>query len=155
MAGIIIRELNDFDWQLVNNIKKLERRNLGKAAAINEWVIPVIIRYGKIIIVQNTRDKDIIGICELLRSFENKFTAFIHSFYIDTPYRSKGIGKKLLQEVIRIMKADKIKNIELTIDPGNTMAMDLYGSLGFENAGIRKNEYGRGIDRTVMRLELG
>lgn len=155
MAGIIIRELNDFNWQLLDDIKKLEERNLGRAAAINEWIIPVIIRYGKIIIAQDTRDQGIIGVCELLRSFKDEYTAFIHSFYIDIPYRRKGAGKKLLGKAIRIMKTDKIKTIELTVDPGNTIALSFYGGFGFEKAGIRKNEYGRGIDRTLMRLELG
>ncbi len=155
MAGIIIKELNEFNWQLINNIKKLEERNLGKAAALNEWIMPVIIRYGKVFIAQNTRDQDIIGICELLRSFENKSTVFIHSFYIDILYRGKGIGKKLLREVIKIIEADKARHMELTVDPGNTNAMAFYKSFGFEKAGIRKNEYGRGIDRILMRLELG
>ena len=154
MPEIIIRELKDFDPQLLSNIKRLERRNLGRVAAINEWIIPVIIRYGKVFIVQNTEDMRIIGICELLKSFENKFTAFIHSFYIDISYRGKGAGKKLLQEVIKILSADKIKYVELTVDPVNTAAINLYRSFDFEKVSIRKNEYGKGIDRIFMRLKL-
>ncbi len=154
MAKIIIRQLDDFDWQLVNSIKKLERRNLGRSAAINEWVIPVIIRYGRVFIAQDTGDQGIVGICELLRSFQNKFTVFIHSFYIDIPYRDKGIGKRLLQKVIQMLKADMIKYVELTVDPGNSAAVSFYRSFDFRETGIRKNEYGSGIDRILMRLKL-
>ncbi len=154
MVKIVIRQLDDFDWQLVNSIKILERRNLGRSAAISEWVIPVIIRYGRVFIAQNTGDQSIVGVCELLRSFQNKFTAFIHSFYIDIPYRDKGTGKKLLREVIKILKADRIKYVELTVDPGNTAAMSFYRGFDFREVSVRKNEYGRGIDRILMRLKF-
>ena len=154
MVKIVIRQLDDFDWQLVNSIKILARRNLGRSPAISEWVIPVIIIYGRVFIAQNTGDQSIVGVCELLRSFQNKFTAFIHSFYIDIPYRDKGTGKKLLREVIKILKADRIKYVELTVDPGNTAAMSFYRGFDFREVSVRKNEYGRGIDRILMRLKF-
>lgn len=155
MSDIVIREIKSVDWKLVGEIAKLERRNLGRKASINQWVIPVIIRYGKFIVVQKSgNNSDIIGVCELIRSWKGKYTAFIHSFYVDKRYRKKGIGKKLLQKVIDILKNDGFREIELTVNPSNEAADRLYKNFGFKRVGLRKNEYGRGVDRDLMRLEL-
>ncbi len=155
MGDVIIQEIRSVDWKLVSKIVELERRNLGRKASINQWVIPVIIRYGKFIIAQKSRNNsDIIGVCELVRSWRSKHAAFIHSFYIDKGYRRKGIGRKLLQKVIDILKNDGFKEIELTVDPDNEAADRLYKNFGFKKVGLRKNEYGRGVDRNLMRLEL-
>ncbi len=123
---------------------------VGPQAGVKESVKDGIRKYS----VVNTGDQSIVGVCELLRSFQNKFTAFIHSFYIDIPYRDKGTGKKLLREVIKILKADRIKYVELTVDPGNTAAMSFYRGFDFREVSVRKNEYGRGIDRILMRLKF-
>jgi ribosomal protein S18 acetylase RimI-like enzyme len=155
MDDILVSQISDFDWRLIRRIEKLENRNLGNKASINCWVIPVIIRYGKFIVAQKGKeDPDIIGVCELIRDWEYKNKAFLFSFYIDRKYRKKGVGKKLLGGAIKILKNEDFKEIELTIDPGNKKALDLYKNFGFKRIGVRKDEYGRGINRDLMRLEL-
>ena len=52
------------------------------------------------------------------------------------------------------MKNDGFREIELTVDPGNEAANRLYKNFGFKRIELRKNEYGRGVDRDLMRLEL-
>ena len=182
MDDIIIQEVRNVDCDLVEKIVELEKRNLGEDASVNEWVIPVIIRYGKLIvakryreltrsdnginksavtendmeesIVNNSDDTEIIGVCEIIKSLREENTAFIHSFYIEKKYRNKGIGKKLMQNAINTLKDDNIKIIELTVDPANKTAINLYSKCGFERTGLRKNEYGRGVDRDLMILKL-
>lgn len=155
MESIVIREIKGIDWRLVGRLERLEKRNLGRRASINRWVIAVIIRYGKFIVAQKSgNDSDIIGVCELIRSWKSRNSAFIHSFYVDKGYRKKGVGKKLLQEVIANLKNDGFREIELTVDPGNKAANRLYKSFGFKRIDFRKNEYGRGVNRDLMRLEL-
>ncbi len=155
MNSIFIQEIKGADWKLVSRIVKLEKKNLGSEASINQWVIPVIIRYGKFIVAQKSRDgSDIIGVCELIRSWKDDSKAFIHSFYIDKEYRKKGIGRKLLGKVIDILKDENFKEIELTVDPGNKIASRLYKDFGFGRIDFRENEYGRGVNRDLMRLKL-
>jgi ribosomal protein S18 acetylase RimI-like enzyme len=155
MDNILISQISDFDWRLVRRIEKLENRNLGSKASINCWVIPVIIRYGKFIVAQKSKDDPyIIGACELIRDWKYKDKAFLFSFYIDRDYRKKGIGKKLLGETISILKNEDFKELELTVDHGNKSAVSLYKQFGFKKVGLRKDEYGRGINRDLMRLEL-
>lgn len=70
---IIVKEVKDFNLDFVLKIKKLEIENLGEVSGINEWVIPVIIKYGKLIIaikkakqqINNGEDL-IIGVNELI-----------------------------------------------------------------------------------------
>jgi ribosomal protein S18 acetylase RimI-like enzyme len=154
MEDIIFQEIKEFEFGLVDSISKLEKRNLGKDASINQWVIPVIIRYGKLIVAKINSSDNIIGVCEIIRNWGEDSTAFIHSFYIDRKYRNKSIGKKLLQKAISILRRDGFMAVELTVDPGNEIAGHLYEKFGFKKIGNRKNEYGKGIDRNLMRLEL-
>jgi ribosomal-protein-alanine N-acetyltransferase len=155
MDDILICEINDFDWKLVGRIEKLENRNLGSKASINCWVIPVIIRYGKFIAAQKSKENsDIIGVCELIRDWVCKDKVFLFSFYIDRDYRKKGAGRKLLGKAIEILKNENFKEIELTVDPDNKSAVEMYEKFGFKRVDLRKNEYGRGINRDLMRLEL-
>ncbi|MBN2073348.1 MAG: GNAT family N-acetyltransferase, partial [Actinobacteria bacterium] len=118
------------------------------------WVIPVIIRYGKFIVARRTGDLRIAGVCQVLRSFDECKKAFIHSFYIEKSFRRKGIGKLLLERMLEILRSCGFESVELTVDPLNIAAVELYSGSGFKKAGSRKDEYGRGIDRDLMRFEI-
>jgi len=155
MENIFYKELKDFNWGLTEKIVKLEKKNLGNESSINQWIIPVIIRYGKFIAaVSGNNGSDIIGVCEIIKDWDKNDTAFIHSFYIDEEYRNMGIGKNLLKRVIDILKSENFKIVELTVDPDNKVAIHLYREAGFREVGFRKSEYGKGVDRSLMSLEL-
>jgi len=151
--NINFRVIRSFNNNFVGIIKKLEKENLGKDAALNQWQIPVIIRYGKFITAEN-ENGEIIGVCEALRCWDDKNSAFIHSFYVIRGYRSMGIGKKLLVFVLGLLRWEKFKAVKLTVDPVNIRAINLYRSLGFEIMETEYNEYGKGADRYLMKKEL-
>ena len=154
MPDISINEIKSFDYKLIDEIKTLEKENLGNEASINQWIIPVIIRYGKLIAAQRKSDNKIIGVCELVKNWYDAKSAFIHSFYIDKGFRSKGIGNKLLRGVISILKKESLESVELTVDPENMAAISLYKKFGFILVGLEKDEYGKSVDRYLMRLKL-
>jgi ribosomal-protein-alanine N-acetyltransferase len=153
MKGIFVKRIEDPDPVLIEKLCRMEIKNLGKEAAINQWVLPVIIRYGKLFIAVNKNDS-LIGVCEIIRSYTVPSTAFIHSFYIDSEFRSKGAGTVLLGEVIGELKSDSFKEVQLTVDPDNIAASRLYRSFGFKKSGTRKDEYGKGIHRDLLSLRL-
>ena len=154
MQEIEIRTIKDFSLSLIENIKKLEIENLGKDAAINEWQIPVIIRYGKFIVAQLKKSGKIIGACEILREWKEARIAFIHSLYICSGYRAQGIGKKLLKATLDILRDENFEQVELTVDAENKEALELYEGFGFEVREVRLDEYGAGINRTLMVLKF-
>ena len=61
-------------------------------------------------------------------------------FYVKNEYRSKGIGKALLEELIRQLRSQPgLEQIALGVSIGNTSAKRLYESLGFEVYGRETN----------------
>ncbi|MCL5070594.1 MAG: GNAT family N-acetyltransferase [Actinobacteria bacterium] len=154
MLEIEIRTIKDFSLELIENIKKLEIENLGSDAAINEWQIPVMIRYGKLIVAELKKNGKITGVCEILREWKEDRIAFIHSFYVCTGYRMQGIGKKLLKGALDILRDENFRQVELTVDAENKAAVKLYEDFGFEVKEVRTNEYGLGVDRNLMVLKF-
>ena len=153
MKGISVKHIKDPDPVLIETLCRMEIKNLGQEAAINQWVLPVIIRYGKLFIAVNNNDR-LIGVCEIIRSYLVPTTAFIHSFYIDSEFRNKGAGKILLGEVLSELKSDSFKEVQLTVDPDSIAASQFYRSFGFKKNGYRKDEYGTGIHRDCLSLKL-
>jgi [ribosomal protein S18]-alanine N-acetyltransferase len=154
MIKIKIKILEGFDNELIELIKNLEKENLGELAALNEWQIPVIIRYGKFIEAIIEATGEIAGICEMLKEWKPEKTAFIHSFYVTEKFRHKGIGSQLLDSAIDILKNENFDAAELTVNPENRIAVNLYNNAGFKEKEIKHDEYGKGIDRILMVLKL-
>jgi len=157
---ISFRILKSFDASLISKLIKLEVDNLGREAAVNQWQLPVLIRYGKFVVAEN-ENGDIIGVCEMLRQWGQPGQAgqawqppgaFIHSFYIEESFRNRGIGKNLLENIIDILKKDGFKSVQLTVDPDNKPALSLYGKFGFVKKLLEIGEYGEGRDRILMEL---
>jgi RimJ/RimL family protein N-acetyltransferase len=77
---------------------------------------------------------------------------------IKKEYRNKGIGTKLLQEMIEICREEKkIKKIELDVFSNNVAGKKLYEKVGFEYEGRRKRSIikdNKKIDLIMMGKEI-
>ncbi|MDO8529394.1 MAG: GNAT family N-acetyltransferase [bacterium] len=67
----------------------------------------------------------------------------IEDIMVDSDYRGHGLGKKMMQELIKIAKNKKNKTVNLTSHPKRVEARKLYVSMGFEL-----------LETGVFRLEL-
>lgn len=67
--------------------------------------------------------------------------AHITNVAVDSHLRGKGIGKRLMQQMLTIAAEHSAKAMTLEVRPSNKAALALYNNLGFERAGIRKNYY--------------
>lgn len=56
-------------------------------------------------------------------------------------YRGLGIGRKLMEEIIKTGEEKDMVGITLEVKISNTVAQNLYTSLGFKPEGFRKNYY--------------
>lgn len=56
-------------------------------------------------------------------------------------YRGKGVGTKLMGEIIRLLLARGLTALTLEVRPSNTPARALYARYGFREAGVRKGYY--------------
>lgn len=66
-------------------------------------------------------------------------------------YRNRGIAKTLFNKLIYDYKT--YNNITLEVRKDNSVAINLYESLGFKSVSIRKNYYNN-IDGILMKLDL-
>ena len=78
---------------------------------------------------------------------------YVNNVAVDTRYRGLGLSKILMLEILKAGFKKGITDFTLEVRVGNTAAVGLYKSLGFESAGIRKNFYERPVeDAYVMWL---
>jgi [ribosomal protein S18]-alanine N-acetyltransferase len=68
--------------------------------------------------------------------------------------RGHGLGRRLMAESLRRLRAQNVRAVALTVEPSNATAIDLYASLGFRRVEERAGYFGPDADRLVMRLWL-
>ncbi len=82
---------------------------------------------------------------------------FLFAIIVDEKYRGKGIGAKLLRELMELAKERfKLEYIHLEVYQGNP-AINLYRRLGFEQYGIHRRfmkDKGRYLDKILMQKYL-
>lgn len=80
-----------------------------------------------------------------------------HSIYISNNFQGKGIGKKILLELINLAKTSKFKTMIGVIDSQNTNSILFHEKNGFKNIGTLKNvgfKFNKWLDVTFMQLDL-
>nr|WP_081276757.1 GNAT family N-acetyltransferase [Paenibacillus polymyxa] len=103
-----------------------------------------------------TKDHQLAGMTGFRREdkIKTQHKGMIWGVYVPPTYRSQGIAKKLLMEVIsRGKKVEGLKQINLSVVATNQAAVELYSKWGFTTYGIEKNalEYqGQGYDEELM-----
>ena len=55
----------------------------------------------------------------------------IHEFFIDENYRGRGIGRKLINEIIKYSEQNNLKSIEVTTNKKRVENVAIYENLGF------------------------
>jgi ribosomal-protein-alanine N-acetyltransferase len=75
----------------------------------------------------------------------------IHTIGVDPVFQGRGIGRRMLDELLGIA-ADSVVHLEVRTD--NATAIALYRSVGFTDVGVRKRYYRiSGADAYTMRRE--
>lgn len=60
---------------------------------------------------------------------------------VDPDYQGQGLGRKLMNELTSRVKALGVDSMTLEVRPSNTVAINLYTSLGFRSVGQRPKYY--------------
>lgn len=60
---------------------------------------------------------------------------------VDPDYQGQGLGRKLMNELTSQVKALGVDSMTLEVRPSNTVAINLYTSLGFRSVGQRPKYY--------------
>jgi len=75
-----------------------------------------------------------------------KHLAYIGAFGIKLSYQGRGIGTKIMQELIRDLHSDGVRRIELRVEADNDRAINFYRKLGFQVEGTLQNYMKRAQD---------
>lgn len=145
-------EIKDVDSDTLAELVALEEEAFGRGG-LNEWVIPVIMRYGRVFML--FKDGQIVGGAELIKDWSNFDLTFLVSFAVKQGHRSKGWGKFFLSEIIERLRKEGLNSLYLTVSPQNEAALALYRKLGFLEVAFLPAEYGKKEDRLLMGLRLG
>jgi ribosomal protein S18 acetylase RimI-like enzyme len=81
---------------------------------------------------------------------------FLSKLYILATERRKGLGRQVLQHLETICRDNALSNIQLTVYPKNTSAIESYKKLGFRTAGTIHRDLGNGIafDDILMKKTI-
>ena len=74
-------------------------------------------------------DNWVIGIGNIILNKNTKFAHALHIF-IDSEYRNRGLGTKMLQYLEALAKDDKMTTITINVMPKNKPALKLYEKMG-------------------------
>ncbi|WP_348918540.1 GNAT family N-acetyltransferase [Adonisia turfae] len=84
----------------------------------------------------------------------NTLDSWILALAIDPRYRHQGIGRRLTSYLLSQLKEIKTNYVFLTVDPQNTIAINLYSDLGFEFVAYKEDYFGKKSARNIMKKKL-
>lgn len=149
---MIVQLLCDYDRKIIKKIVALEHEAFGHGG-MNEWHLVPLIRHGRVFIA--VKDYNIVGSVQYMLDWERPKRAYMYGIAMSKDWRGKGLGTTFLKETFRQLTVGGIEEVELTVDPQNIPAIKVYQEkLGFSVTEFRKNEYGQGEDRMVMKVSL-
>lgn len=149
---IRVIEPEELKSHLLDQITRFEQ-DAYEVGGFNQWVLPVFARYGRLIILEE--EGKILGVAEILRSWQDAKRAYLTGFSIAPSERGKGLGKTFLNEIIKRLKKEGLNSLQLTVSPKNKAALLLYKDhFGFREVSFSKDEYGAGEDRFILELEI-
>lgn len=147
-----IKELNSkIDEKILLDIVKYEDKIFGEGS-IGLWNIKPFSKYGKIFGML-TENSEIISVIEVLSSFDRE-KVYIYGLFTVEKYENKGYASELLDYVLKYLKKQGVKYVELTVDIKNKFAIKLYENKRFRIVEILENEYGDGNERYLMRCDI-
>ncbi|MBI4086077.1 MAG: GNAT family N-acetyltransferase [Candidatus Liptonbacteria bacterium] len=87
----------------------------------------------KIVMIVAQNGRNIVGMATLyIIIMLGKTVGTVEEVVVDSAYRGKGLGKKILQMLIRVARKKKVKKLYLTSRPSRVAANKLYQKLGFK-----------------------
>lgn len=148
----MVKTVSTNEPTLVKSITNIENEAFGEGG-LNDWTLVPLIRHGRVFIT--TQQGKILGSAQYMRDWNRLDRAYLVGLSIDAGYRGQGIGTDLLAQSISELAKEGIREVELTVDPANKAAVQVYQrKLGFAVVESRANEYGAGEHRLVMRRRI-
>jgi len=147
-----LTEFKQLSSDHIDQVMGLEKELFGKEAwskktMLSEFVAPHSFYFG---VFQG----DLVGYAGL-RLLPADLSGDITTIGVAKQHQGRGIGRALVQELVRRAKRSGAEQLFLEVKKSNEAAIFLYESFGFEKIDVRKNYYQpSGEDAIVMRLTI-
>lgn len=140
--------LSEVDLVMMNKIVEIEQEAFEGNGNVDLWILKALIRYGKVFVLED--GDELISIAEYMQVL-GKDEVFLYGISTRKRYRNKGNARKIMEYSERYLKNMGYKEIGLTVDPSNEIALKLYKDLGYKIVEYQENEYGIGVHRYLMK----
>ena len=124
--GLLMRRADARD---IDTIVSLLATDSGNVEDVKAWVTELMGKPGEYWLFLATLNDQTLGTVRL--DFMEEVTG-IYAFEVRLGYRGLGYGREMLEQLIHIARAANNKPIMLDVETGNTNAVGLYLSCGFE-----------------------
>lgn len=151
-TSITIARVTDFNAKLIDELTRIEAEAFGDDGGLNRWTFPVLIRHGSVYVLKC--DNAICGVADIIKDWADPELAFLVNFVIRKEERAKGLGYRFLSGLIKQLREEGVKKIQLTVGPENERAIRLYRKAGFRQIARLPDEYGPTVDRLLYELTL-
>jgi len=142
----------------INSIKKLEAICLLSEWSKNDYFLEITRKDSIFLTALENSEQVGFILARVISSNEFSYEQGIVEIYnigVAKNSRRKGIGLKLINELIRITRKKAVGSIHLEVRKSNRGAFDFYQAIGFFISGERKNFYANpSDDALLMKLEL-
>ena len=144
----MIKAVTSDQKNIIEQIIKLETDAFGEGG-LSEWDLIPLIRHGRVFCMEE--DGRVLGCIQYMQDWNDHTKAYAVGISIAGDQRGKGYGTELFRASMYSLAGEGIKTVELTVDPQNIAAIEVYGrKLGFVITDRRTDEYGKGVDRISM-----
>ena len=96
-------------------------------------------------------NNSILGICVIHKIFDEAEITYLS---VHPSYRRKGLGQKLIHNILKKCENEDIKRIFLEVSLKNEQALGFYDFFGFKTISIRKNYYKDGSDALLKEKNV-
>jgi phosphinothricin acetyltransferase len=79
------------------------------------------------------------------------------SVYVHPDFQGRGVGRALLEEIVRVARERGFHSVIGRVVGGHTASISLHAAVGFEQAGVEREvgrKFGRWLDVVIMQLLL-
>lgn len=81
-------------------------------------------------------------------------SAWLLGHVVGADHRRRGHGRALVLRCLQILRTAGVHRVYLTVKPTNTIAIQLYETIGFTIKYLAENYFGPDEDRFLMELDL-
>ena len=146
MKEVLISEMTLSDLNEISNILTTDFDDFwSKTTLESELKNP----FSKYIVAKS--ENEIVGFAGVIDTLDQ---LEITNIVVKKKFRKKGIGNKLLQDLIKIAKEKGKIEITLEVNNINLPAIKLYEKNGFKKVGYRRKYYNNTDDANIMTLQL-